>query len=68
MHPCGREAALSGAIKVGERECARGLIRPLPEPGNIQVEQLADEALGIHDLAVYLAGRHIDKTRGNFGQ
>ena len=45
----------------------RSLIRPLPKRRKIEAEQLADAALGIHDLAVHLAGGQIDEFRRKIG-
>jgi hypothetical protein len=38
----------------------------LPEGGAIKVEEFAHAALGAPDFAVYLIGRHIDKTPRDF--
>jgi hypothetical protein len=50
-------------MHVGQQESARLAIRNLPERRAIEVEALADAALGVLDPTVHLAGRHIDKLR-----
>jgi hypothetical protein len=43
-------------------------LRDLPEGGAIKVQEFAHAPLGARNFSVYLLGRHIDKTRRDFGQ
>ena len=52
-----------GTVEVGEREEPRRLVRPLPKRGEIQVEELADAAFGVHDFALDQMRWQIDEFR-----
>ena len=45
----------------------RFLGRPLPEPGQIDIETLADTTLGVLDQSIHVRGRNIYKLRGQIG-
>ena len=64
--PC-RGDRPSPRVAAGWDQLAGSGVRPLPEHGQIEVEQLAHATQGIVDLAIDVAGFKVDKARGDLG-
>ena len=68
MQSHGRLRPLLSAVRMGGRVETRGIVGKLPEHQKIEVEKLADAALGVHDFTVHLAGGQINEFGRKIGE
>jgi len=55
-------------IKVGQTQRPGLSLQDLPKCGAVQIEEFAEAALGVFNVAVYPFGGQVDKARGKFDQ